>query len=66
MKTATEDAADAADGAALPAVPSSEGADPPRSDVSWVARCQRQFGDDDDRHLPNLVDGENAAFYDGV
>jgi hypothetical protein len=68
MKTATDSTADAP---ALPAARPSEDADssptdPPRTDVSWVARCQRQFGDDDDRRLRNLADDENCAFYGGV
>ena len=62
MKTATDGPNE---GAALPAVQPSEDADAPRTDVSWVDRCQRQFGDGD-RRLRNLADGENAAFYDGV
>jgi hypothetical protein len=62
MKTATDAAAESS---ALPAVHPSEGTDPPRTDVSWVDRCQRQFGDSD-RRLRNLVDGENCAFYDGA
>ena len=62
MKTATDAPTE---GAALPAVQPNESSDRPRTDVSWVDRCQRQFGDDD-RRLGNLADGENAAFYDGV
>jgi len=62
MKTATDSAAEAS---ALPAVDASESADSPRTDVSWVDRCQRQFGDSD-RRLRNLSDDENCAFYDGV
>jgi len=66
MKTATDLQPEAA---GIPAVRTSDddgdGAERPPTDVSWVARCQRQF-DDTDRDLRNLVDGQNAAFYDGV
>jgi len=53
------------EGAAVPNVDPSADAEQPSTDVSWVDRCQRQFGDSD-RRLRNLADDENCAFYDGV
>ncbi|SEW25065.1 hypothetical protein [Halobacterium jilantaiense] len=63
MKTATERVE--APEPSLPPVDAPTDSDPPSTDVSWVDRCQRQFGDDD-RRLRNLADDENCAFYDGV
>ena len=73
MKTAADGTTAAS--SALPTVDPSEDAevhdtdsadtDSPDTDVSWVDRCQRQFGDGE-RRLGNLADDENCAFYDGV
>lgn len=38
----------------------------PPTDVSWTARCQRQFSSTDTRRCKNLADDENEAMHGGV